>query len=227
MKRPDFQRVLRKSAGPIQAGLLLACLGLASVALGAANPPPLPPTPSTSAPPALPPSLRDIKGPIAIDSPWLWLLGFGLLLILAALIGLAWWWWQRRHPAEPEPGIQLSPADRARQRLLASLGRIEEADHFTTEVSEIARTYLEEQFGLQAPDRTTEEFLAELSGSVALDSRHKTLLADFLTRCDLVKFARAEADRSDLQALHDAAQRLVDETSAAMAPPPTLTTPSR
>ncbi len=227
MKRPDFQRVRTVSSSRIQVGLMSACLGLGGAAWGASNLPPTPPAPSTSAPPALPPALRDIKGPIAIDSPWLWLLGFGLLLVLAALIGLAWWWWQRRNPTEPEPGIQLSPADRARQRLLASLGQIEEADRFTTEVSEIARTYLEEQFGLQAPDRTTEEFLGELSGSVALDSRHKALLADFLTRCDLVKFARAEADRSDLLALHGAAQRLVDETSAAMAPPPTLTTPSR
>lgn len=106
----------------------------------------------------------------------------------------------------------LSAEEAARRRLQAALAWIEDPERFTVEVSEAARKYLEDRFGLRAPERTTEEFLAELSGSVALDGRHKELLADFLTRCDLVKFARAVVDRSELEALHQAAVRLVEET---------------
>ena len=121
-----------------------------------------------------------------------------------------------------DPSMSLEEA--ARRRLQAALAWIEDPERFVVEVSEAARNYLEGRFGLRAPERTTEEFLAELSGSVALDGRHKELLADFLTRCDLVKFARAVVDRSELQGLHQAAVRLVEETVPSphgpAAPPP-------
>lgn len=179
-------------------------------------------------PMAGPAELQDIKGPIAIESPWAWLGPAILILALAAAVALAWWWWRRSHPPESTAPRGLSPAERATNRLQAALDLIGDPERFVTEVSETARTYLEERFGLRAPERTTEEFLIELSGSVVLDSRHKHLLADFLTRCDLVKFARAEADRGELLELHSAAQRLVDETAPtgpgskpeATAPPP-------
>ena len=105
------------------------------------------------------------------------------------------------------------------ERIRDALDWIEDPERFAVEVSEAARKYLEDRFGLRAPERTTEEFLAELSGSVALDGRHKELLADFLTRCDLVKFARAVADRSELEALHRAAVRL-PSPHGLTAPPP-------
>jgi len=38
-------------------------------------------------------------------------------------------------------------------------------------------------------------------------------LADFLTRCDLVKFARYEPTEEDLLSLLDSALKLVDETA--------------
>ncbi len=178
--------------------------------------------------PVRPIELQDIKGPLVIGSPWAWVGPVILILALAAAVALAWWWWRRTHPPESVAAAGLTPAERAWNRLQAALDLIEEPERFVTEVSETARTYLEERFGLRAPERTTEEFLNELSGSVVLDSRHKHLLSDFLTRCDLVKFARAEADRSELQELHSAAQRLVDETTStgpgskpeAAAPPP-------
>ncbi len=170
--------------------------------------------------------LRDIKGPVAIESPraWLWRLLF--ILAVGALVALAWWVWHRRRTPESAQKWIPSPDERALARLQAALDRIGEPERFVTEVSEIARTYLEERFGLHAPDRTTEEFLIELSDSSALDTRHKSLLADFLTRCDLVKFARAEADRSELTDLHAAALHLVEETKPSKASSPGTGTPS-
>ena len=77
---------------------------------------------------------------------------------------------------------------------------------------------MEERFDLHAPERTTEEFLAELQGSYVLTASQKETLADFLMRCDLVKFARYEPVQVELEALHKAAERLVNETE----PPPPL-----
>jgi hypothetical protein len=159
-----------------------------------------------------PSTLRDIKGPIVIGSAWTWFWRLVAIAVVAGLIALAWWWY-RRGQSETSPVAAVSPADRARQRLEAARRWIEDPERFVTEVSEIARIYLEERFGLHAPERTTEEFLAELTTDRTLQGRHKELLADFLTRCDLVKFARADTDRTGLEALYAAAELLVDETA--------------
>ena len=180
--------------------------------------------PSTSASMPTPQPLRDIRGPIDIESPWTWLWAALALAAVTAGILLAWRWWQRKQQSGGVGTPGLSPEEAARRRLQDALAWIEDPERFVVEVSEAARDYLEGRFGLRAPERTTEEFLAELSGSVALDGRHKELLADFLTRCDLVKFARAVVDRSELQGLHQAAVRLVEETVPSphgpAAPPP-------
>ena len=174
---------------------------------------------------AVPAKLQDIKEPIVIRSPWMWVRLGLFLVVLGGLLALAWWWWNRgRKPAPAGPGE--SPADRARRRLTAALDQLHDPERFATRVSEIARTYLEERFGLRAPERTTEEFLSELTTSVSLDSRHKALLGEFLTSCDLVKFARAEPSRAELEALHAAAERLVEETAPRpMVAPPVTGTP--
>lgn len=175
---------------------------------------------------AVPSGLRDIQGPFEIRSLADILRLSALVLLLIGLLGLAWWWWRRRKPtAESEK--RIPPEDRARDRLKEALALLDQPERFCTTVSEIIRVYLEERFGLQAPDRTTEEFLAELARSAALEARHKTLLAEFLTECDLVKFARANPGRFQLESLHGSGLRLVEETAAWVpAPPPTLAPPA-
>lgn len=177
---------------------------------------------------ALPAALRDIKGPVAIPSLLLWLIRLAVAAALAGLLWLGWWWWQRRR-AKVEPIPTVPPDRRARERLAQALALIDRPERFCTAVSEITRTYLEERFGLRAPDQTTEEFLAELPRSALLDRRHKQPLTDFLTRCDLVKFARFEPVRAELEELHAAALKLVEETVPMAAPagvvPPRLPPP--
>ncbi|MFZ9855775.1 MAG: hypothetical protein ACO3I0_11720 [Limisphaerales bacterium] len=200
--RPLFGRRILALVGAVTASLLH----------GATNLTRIPPPPTAPAPSAAPQPIRDIRGPIDIESPWTWLWAALALAAVTAGILLAWRWWQRKQESSTTGTPTLSPEEAARRRLQAALAWIGDPERFVVEVSEAARNYLEGRFGLRAPERTTEEFLAELTGSVALDGRHKELLADFLTRCDLVKFARAVVDRSELQALHQAAVRLVEET---------------
>ena len=102
------------------------------------------------------------------------------------------------------------------ERLQRALDLIHEAEWFCVEVSHIIRVYLEERFSLHAPDRTTEEFLLELQSSRYLAAEHKQLLANFLSECDMVKFARAEPPEQELRSLHEAASRLVGETQPSL-----------
>jgi hypothetical protein len=79
-------------------------------------------------------------------------------------------------------------------------------------VSDTVRQYLEERFNFRAPERTTEEFLHELKATDLLLADQKDSLGEFLSVCDMVKFARYEPGEPELQALYESAVRLVDET---------------
>jgi hypothetical protein len=63
---------------------------------------------------------------------------------------------------------------------------------FTAEVADILREYIEDRFALKAPERTTEEFLVEVSPALPVDAQKKDILRKFLVHCDLVKFAALE-----------------------------------
>jgi len=168
---------------------------------------------------AVPPQLRDIKGPIEIATWTDWAIRGAVVLAALALLAAAWWWWRRKRPVAAPPRL-IPPDERARERLAAAFALIDQPERFCTTVSEIVRVYLEERFGLRAPERTTEEFLAELPRNAVLEARHKAFLSDFLTGTDLVKFAKFEPGRKELEDLHAAAVRLVEETTPRFVPPP-------
>jgi LPXTG-motif cell wall-anchored protein len=159
--------------------------------------------------------IRAIKQPVPIPNIWLWTaLGLGLLLL--ALLG--WWFWRKRRnrPALVETKPVIPPHEKARAKLQEALGLLDQPRPFCILVSDTIRIYLEERFELRAPERTTEEFLEELQSSPALTYDQKRALGEFLTSCDLVKFARYEPGTAELQAIYDSAVRLVRETE----PPP-------
>ena len=155
--------------------------------------------------------IRDIKPPIEIPTGWEWLwwmLG-GLAVILIAVI--IWRWWQKRRArilfVPPVPAHV-----RARQKLDEALALIAQPKPFVIAVSDTARTYLEERVEFRAPERTTEEFLRELSGTDLLAAEQKESLGNFLESCDLVKFAKYEPGENELRGLHGSAVKLVEET---------------
>jgi hypothetical protein len=161
-------------------------------------------------------ALRDIKPPVEIPSGWAWV-GWVLgALAIAAVIFLVWRYWQKRRAQLPV--IPAIPAHiRAKQKLRDALGFIGQPREFCIAVSDTARWYLEERFDFHAPDRTTEEFLYELQGTNLLLPDQKNSLGEFLQRCDLVKFAKYEPGRPELEDLHTSAMRLVEETEPIMA----------
>ncbi len=100
------------------------------------------------------------------------------------------------------------------ERLFALIDS-EQSRPYAIESSAIIRRYIEVRFDLAAPQRSTEEFLAEAQHSPKLAPEYQTLLADFLQCCDLLKFARTLANRNELVQLHDAAIHFVKETDPA------------
>jgi hypothetical protein len=76
-------------------------------------------------------------------------------------------------------------------------------------VSNILRKYVTQQYGLPATRQTSIEFLAALAKTSSFSTDEKSLLEDFLNRCDLIKFARYEATTSDSELLLQEAIRFV------------------
>ena len=173
------------------------------------------PPPNTTTNAAATNDIRDIKAPVPVSSGWTWL---AWALGAAALLALVWWTWKRwrRKKSEPAPVVVIPPHERARKRLEQALKLIDDPKPFCTAVSDALRIYLEERFGFHAPERTTEEFLFELQATANLSFSQKQSLADFLERCDLVKFARFEPPQTALRDLYESALRLISETE----PPP-------
>ena len=155
--------------------------------------------------------LRDIAPPIEIPSgyEWLWWT-LGTIALVVALILLARWLQRRRQQQLFIPPV---PAHlRARLKLEQALALIAQPKPFCIAVSDALRTYLEERFTFRAPERTTEEFLHELRATTLLTAAQKNSLSDFLTNCDLVKFAKYEPGEPELRDLHASALRLVVDT---------------
>jgi hypothetical protein len=66
-----------------------------------------------------------------------------------------------------------------------------------------------EQFALPVTKQTSVEFLTALAKASPFSAEEKTLLEDFLGRCDLIKFARYDATTADSRLLLEEAIRFV------------------
>jgi hypothetical protein len=113
--------------------------------------------------------------------------------------------------------VALPPHVKA-QRALARLRTAPRAtsaqvEAFYVDVSDVLRTYLEERFGLRAPERTTEEFLHDLEVGDQLAREHRAELERFLSQCDLVKFAGAVPGEPEHLATFALAEAFVHTTA--------------
>jgi hypothetical protein len=153
--------------------------------------------------------IRDIKGLVPLPHGWWWL--WLLLGFVAAVVAV--WLWKRNRPSAPAAVVPpLTPyelAIRELQRLREENPPVEE---FYTRLSDIVRRYLEGQMGLRAPERTTEEFLFEVSRDHSLSAEHRELLGAFLQEADLVKFAKFQPGAEDMQRALDAGEKFVHES---------------
>ena len=161
--------------------------------------------------------LRLLEPPVPFRlNPWI------VAAVLAVLVFL--WWFRRWRKTTHGARTQAQAIRQAHDDALAELERLfalierEESRPYATESSGVIRRYIETRFALSAPRRSTEEFLAEAQQSPKLEPQHRALLGDFLRICDLLKFARTFANRTELKELHEAAVRFVKETRQDAAP---------
>lgn len=150
---------------------------------------------------------HDISPPVDYSLLPTWVVVAGVFALLA-LGGLTAWLiarWRRR----PKPIV--SPRTRALELLQRARAEIEKSSpyQFSIRVSDILRRYVLEQYDLPVTRQTSVEFLEALAQASPFSEAERSLLGEFLNRCDLIKFARYDATTADSEKLLEEATRFV------------------
>ena len=200
--------------------VVLAANSPASISGNAPNP--VMPQPTKSQPAQLQPSgptavptsmahdIRDIRGPLHIPDPLLYLylaVGGCLFLIAAAT---AWRWLRRRKVLRAKLAFEIAfeQLEQAKTLMKPEMG-----DEFSVAVSNAIRTYIESRFDLRVTRHTTEEFMARIAAEPSGDlCEYADLLHNFLEHCDLAKFARYTLGLDQMEEMHRSAWEFVDKT---------------
>ncbi len=158
---------------------------------------------------------HDIAPPVeySLVPPWV---VFAASLAVLSLIGLAIWYGRKLFRKEQPT---RSPRERAMDALSTMEKEVETVApyQFSIRASDILRRYVLEQFDLPMTRQTSVEFLNAIASAANFNDDEKTLLADFLNRCDLIKFARYEATAEDSRLLLDEARQFVKGGTLALA----------
>jgi hypothetical protein len=163
--------------------------------------------------------IEDIEGPVEMPRKpipwWIWPAGGLGIAIVAAAVG---WFILRRRRAKMlirifQPAHELAYA---RLRVLVAENLLEQGrtKEFYDRISGILRHYIEDRFDLRAPERTTEEFLTELQYTGVLANSDKQVLGEFLTHCDLVKFAKHDPTTEQIQRTFDLMKDFIERTKS-------------
>lgn len=121
--------------------------------------------------------------------------------------------WRRRKSASPQGDPPHVVAYRELERLqtddLIAAGQVK---LFYQRITGILRHYIEDRFGVRAPELTTEEFLREVQRGSLIESELAQMLQRFLEHCDLVKFAELEPEDRDIDSTYSSCRRFVRAT---------------
>jgi len=161
--------------------------------------------------------IRDIRGPIFFKGNYFLFLATLLLILLSCLGILIYYLVKKRKKIGTEPALPPKTAyevarealDKLKNRNLPGKDRVKE---YYSEISDIIRRYVESRFRIKAPEMTTEEFLHSLKGFGVLSGMHRNTLKEFLTLCDIVKFARYGPNNKEIDGSFRLAEKFVDET---------------
>ena len=164
---------------------------------------------------------RDITGtllpPRPPMSPW----RMGLIAgVVAGVLAAAYAAYRliRRRRSRPPPPVLPEVWALAALTELAGLdwferGRVRE---YYYRLTEIVRRYIERQFGLAAPEMTTQEFLSTLARNRAALPYDTERLRAFLETCDIVKYAAYHPLPQDAEEAMRAARAFINATAVAV-----------
>ena len=161
--------------------------------------------------------LKPVRGLVTVEQIealrqriWPWILGS--ILAVAAAVILVIYLVRRPRPAPPPRPAHEVALERLRGLADKGLITANQMEPFFVEVTTIVRDYMEQAFGLRAPEQTTEEFLANLVTAPAV-ARHRNVLEPFLTAADEVKFARVTPENAAMQRAFDTAEDFVVQSA--------------
>ena len=156
---------------------------------------------------ALAEEFHDIASPVnySLIPPWL---VFVIAFVVLSLLGLVVWWFVQRRKPELPPKAPREIALGELEQIQPEIERMSPYQ-FSIRVSDILRRYVTQQYGLPATRQTSIEFLTATAKAPSFSTDDKSLLEDFLNRCDLIKFAKYEATTSDSELLLEEAIRFV------------------
>jgi len=150
---------------------------------------------------------HDIAPPVdySLIPPWL---VFVIAFVVLSLVGLVVWWFVKRRKPQLPPKAPREIALGELEQIRPEIDRMSPYQ-FSIRVSDILRRYVTQQYGVPATRQTSIEFLTAAAKAPSFSADDKSLLEDFLNRCDLIKFARYEATSADSQLLIEEATRFV------------------
>lgn len=158
--------------------------------------------------------LRDPAALASFPQPlWSWIV---LGLVVAALLaGLAYVWW-RRQQDDPEPVAQVMETEQTRspyEVATSELRRLQRQEvtepeavkAFYVDLTDILRTYLSQELGVAALERTTPELVRALEQRSDVSAEAVRRIQAVLERADVVKFAGTRPlQEENRQALREA-----------------------
>lgn len=144
----------------------------------------------------------DIKPIAQGTSSYRWIWNIVLVLLVLAAAGFGFYWWRKRKPSAVEAIEEFkSPIEKATSMLNVlekkQLWQKGEVKSYYSELTAIARNYIEEAIAIPAMESTTAELIAALQNA----SKHKKMelsnetienLERVLKQADLVKFAKSK-----------------------------------
>lgn len=145
------------------------------------------------------------------ENPWVWIAA----VVILAIAGYLFSRWLKSRPAPVPQAAPVPPGPPPHLEALRRLNALREkaetlaAYDIALECSDILRVYIEGRFALPIRYQTTREFLGAAQAHAELGAEPREELGKFLGFFDRIKFARDAAERSDLRAAIDGAERFV------------------
>lgn len=175
--------------------------------------------------------MYDIKGLQPVDrslSHWWQYLLIGLLVVGGILGILYWFLWRKKPLTEEEAAALLPPYDRA----LLALEKLDNSKYliqseykeYYSDLTNIVRSYLEDEVHITALESTTSELILKLemlrdSGTLKLDDASISQFQEVLETADLVKFAKNVPNDSVIKHDRELAEALVTKTHDSLPEP--------
>ncbi len=167
--------------------------------------------------------LADVRGPVSMAIPIEWrIVGYVALgiigLIFLSLLARRYWPAKKEAvaPTPPPPLPAYEWALREFRRLennhLIDAGRIKD---YYFGVNAILRGYIEREFGFNAGEQTSEEFVRSLMHDPRFSETQRELIRAFIDACDPVKYAAQIPSEDEVSWVQKTAREFVERTHAA------------